>query len=42
MWSDLKQMLVGQVVSGVEFKYEYMVNSCLPPAIGVDAWKIKQ
>lgn len=39
--SYLKQMLVGQVVSGVEFKYEYMVDSCLPPAVGVDAWKIE-
>ncbi len=34
-------MLVGQVVSGVELKYEYMVNSCLPPTVGVDAWNIK-
>lgn len=39
---DLKQMLMGQVISGIEFKYEDMINSCLPPAVGVDPWKMKK
>lgn len=39
--SDLKQMLVGQIVSGVELKYEHMIDTCLPPAVGVDAYKTK-
>lgn len=38
----LKQMLMGQVVSGVEFKYEYMVNSCLPPSVRVNSWNTKK
>lgn len=33
----LKKMLVRQIVSWIEFKYENMVNSCLSPPICVDA-----
>lgn len=35
-------MLMGQVVSGVQFKYEHMVDACLPPAVSVDAYKTKE
>lgn len=40
--SDLKQMLMGQVVSGVQFKYEHMIDACLPPAVSVDACKTEE
>lgn len=33
----LKKMLVGQVTARIEFKYEDMIHSSLPPAIGVYA-----
>lgn len=33
----LKQMLVGQVVPGVQFEYEHVVDPSLPPAIRVNA-----
>lgn len=32
----LEQVLVGEVVSWVELKYEDVVDSCLPPSVRVD------
>lgn len=37
MCTDLKEMLVGEVIPGVELKYEHVVNACLSPAVCVDA-----
>lgn len=36
-FTDLKQMLVGEVVSGIDLKDKDMVDSSLSPSIRVDA-----
>lgn len=35
--ADLKQMLVREVVSRIDLKDEHVVDSGLPPPVGVDA-----